>query len=555
MSLRTVLLSWITWSLLSASAEARPPDADFFDSASLQEVELEVFVTDRQSQPVLDLTAADFEVFDEGKAVDLTHFARVARTAGDGAELGSHHIVLFFDLPSIPSGRLGKTLDTLRASPWLRKRSNDRVMVVSHVGDGALEIVQSPTTSPTALGRALDRIAAEPAASNSLAPGYFELVKSILTLDGRGTPETTPEEEMQQVVEDFERQLEVEREELGASLLGLQDLVDSLAGLSGPKAIVYVTGGLLESPGKILTEAFRDRLRGSAKGLDLEKLAQDFSFLENWRELTERTKANRVAFYPLLTGGGRERPLSASATEPDQRTSRNLLWHQRVAALLDATLEGQVGNLSEATGGFSLEIPKGGDTNPLDGLYLETHTHYRLRFQAPRRSDGSNHELSVQLQRRNLTTRHRQGYCDKTPDRSLHDLTVSALLFDLDNNELDIKVEAGQGVRQDGHILVPVTVRFPYDRLLLLPEDTYHQGQVTIYVGTRDAAGRTAPMKRVPAQPIRIANDKLLSTMAGEAIFRLDLPLPAGEHSLVVGVRDELAAVESTTRVDLDPAL
>lgn len=554
MSLRMQLLSLLAWSLLAASAGARPPDADFFDSGSVQEVELEVFVTDRQSQPVLDLDAADFEVFAEGEAVELSHFARVSRDDAAGAEQGFLHLVLFFDLPSIPSSHLGTTLDTLRASPWLRQKSKDRVMVVSHVGGGALEIAQPLTSNPRALGRALDRVATAPAASDNVTPGYFELVRGILTLDGRGTPETTPEEELQTVSDALTRQLDVEEEELSASLESLRDLVDALAGLPGPKALIYVTGGLLESPGKILAEAFRDRLRGSAKGLELERLTQDDSFRGQWRDLVEQTKANGVAFYPLLTGGGRERSLAASSTEPDQRTSRNLLWHQRVAALLDATLEGQVGQLAEASGGFTMKVSRG-DSNPLDRLYRETGSHYLLRFQAPRRSDGSRHELSVQLQRRNLTARHRLGYCDKTPDRSLHDLTVSALLFDLDNNELDIKVEAGRGVRQGGHILVPVTVRFPYDRLLLLPEDTYHMGQVTIYVGARDATGRTTPMRRVPAHPIRIANDKLLSAMAGEAIFHLDLPLPAGEHSLVVGVRDELAAVESTTRVDLDPAL
>ena len=95
--------------------------------------------------------------------------------------------------------------------------------------------------------------------------------------------------------------------------------------------------------------------------------------------------------------------------------------------------------------------------------------------------------------------------------------------------------------------MVPVMVRFPIAKVLLLPQEHFHEGRVSIFVGARDGRGMTSAIQKMPA-PIRIPNDKLLTALGQVAGFRMTLRMKKGEHSVVVGVRDELANISSTTR-------
>ena len=151
------------------------------------------------------------------------------------------------------------------------------------------------------------------------------------------------------------------------------------------------------------------------------------------------------------------------------------------------------------------------------------------------------------MKRPGLRLRHREGYRSKTADERMSDRVRSALVFADADNPLQIVVEFGDGKRDEkGRFLVPVMVKFPIAKLLLLPQEHFHEGRVAIFVGARDSQGGMSPIQKMPA-PIRIPNDKLLTALGQVAGFRLTLMMSPDEHSVVVGVRDELANVESTT--------
>ncbi len=95
-------------------------------------------------------------------------------------------------------------------------------------------------------------------------------------------------------------------------------------------------------------------------------------------------------------------------------------------------------------------------------------------------------------------------------------------------------------------------VKFPIEKLLLVPRERFHEGRVSIYVGARDSHGRSSPIQHMPA-PVRIPNDKLVTALGQVAGYRMTLMLRPEEHVVVVGVRDELADVESVTRINHTP--
>jgi hypothetical protein len=95
---------------------------------------------------------------------------------------------------------------------------------------------------------------------------------------------------------------------------------------------------------------------------------------------------------------------------------------------------------------------------------------------------------------------------------------------------------------------VPVTVKVPIERLLLLPHENHHQGSLSLFVGARDAEGRLSPIQHLPT-PISIPNEKLLVALGQVASYQMGLVLRPGEHTVVVGLRDEVANTESTARL------
>jgi hypothetical protein len=73
----------------TAQVEVVPStQAVFSGSVNVELINIDVFVSDRHGNPVADLGIDDFELFEDGKAVEISHFAAVgtsARTPRDGS--------------------------------------------------------------------------------------------------------------------------------------------------------------------------------------------------------------------------------------------------------------------------------------------------------------------------------------------------------------------------------------------------------------------------------------------------------------------------------------
>jgi hypothetical protein len=80
---------------------------------------------------------------------------------------------------------------------------------------------------------------------------------------------------------------------------------------------------------------------------------------------------------------------------------------------------------------------------------------------------------------------------------------------------------------------------------VLVPQERFHEGRLTLFVATRDDRGRISVLRRVAA-PVRVGNDKLLTAPGQSFDYRLELPLRPGERTVAVGVRDEIGHLDST---------
>lgn len=158
---------------LAAQTQDQQPQGQFEEEVNVQEVLLDVLVTDRQGNVIVGLDKNDFQVTEDGKAVELTGVTfysnrRLVESSPALAQKGvtaeqipeDRYFVLFFedqkssavDAPELLASQLdaGK-----RAREWVRTGllRNDWVAVVSY--DQKLKVHQDFTRDRTALQQAI----------------------------------------------------------------------------------------------------------------------------------------------------------------------------------------------------------------------------------------------------------------------------------------------------------------------------------------------------------------------------------------------------------------
>jgi hypothetical protein len=179
--------------------------------------------------------------------------------------------------------------------------------------------------------------------------------------------------------------------------------------------------------------------------------------------------------------------------------------------------------------------------------------YYSLGYTSPKSQDGEYHRIEVRLrygQGRPVQVRHTEGYRAKTAEQRMQERTMSALIFDVADNPLGVTVQLSPETRQDRHWVLPVLVRVPVSQLVLVPRDGEHHARVSIVIAVRDADGGLSSPQLIEL-PLTIPNDRLLESMSQEIGHGVNLLVRAGNAKLAVGVRDELAAVESTLNLNV----
>jgi hypothetical protein len=160
------------------------------------------------------------------------------------------------------------------------------------------------------------------------------------------------------------------------------------------------------------------------------------------------------------------------------------------------------------------------------------------------------HRIEVKVPGRDVRIRHTEGYRAKTAEQRMKERTLSALMFDVADNPLDVRVQLMPEQADGNRIILPVLVRVPISQLVLVPQENEHVARLSIVIAVRDIDGRLSDPQRVEV-PISIPNEKLLEAMGQEVGHGLNIAMRKGDSKLAVGVRDELSAVESTLNLNV----
>lgn len=546
-------------------SEPTEPAEVFVDAVEVNVVNVEVYVTDRDGRRVTGLSKEDFELFEDNRPVEVTNFYAVeegrptapskqqvpaaprpeatATTRPDvdppdprfeGPPLPEDqrlHLIVYFDNLFLRPFNRNKVIRQVRRFLHDHVTLHDRVMLVTF--ERAMHVRHPFTSDMSAIGTELYELEILSGFAVQAASERREVLRRI--------DQARDAFEAADHVDFYAKSI---YNDMSASIAALKDLVGSLAGLPGRKAILYVSDGIPMTAGQdfffLLDQKYSDRGFGQIR-------SGRYNGQRLYRELTARANANRVTFYTLeavglqshsslsaeYEGSGGKQISDGSRAEMDFVHTSNFQEPLQLMAL--------------DTGGLA-SFNTSNFAGALDAMAADFQSYYSLGYSPAHSGDGRYHDIRVEVKRKGVEVRHRGGYRDKTSEARVADGTLAALLFGIESNPLALTIDiAPERPRDEGYYLVPMTVRIPLGNLALIPQGEQHLGRVRISVAVIDTDGGLSPVEQTPI-PIAIPDSEIEQARTQFYTYAVELMMRRGYQKVAVGVRDEFAGENSFVR-------
>ena len=577
------------WMALPVLGQPTEPPA-LVEVIDVELVNVEVWVNDRRGRPIEGLLPQDFEIFEDGEPMAVSHFREIRdgrstdrgpaepatieasdsvqdpQSVGDpetiadlaASEDDRGHLVVYFDELHLGASSRKQVLDDLRTFLREQRFPVERVMVIRQTGDLLTEA--SFGSSPAQLAQALDRLEGSVqgvTATQDLQlairrlEDFWEESKQLISqgpISSTGAACSLFLRRSKAEIEIYSRQ---QRDRLRQTLENLGTTSGLLAGVPGVKTLLYVSDRLELRPGEGLVAyvdavcpvAGRDEnLRGN-----LEELSSGF------RQLTRNANANRVTVHTLQAIGSRRGTTGGADQRSTVRQATQIDWARRTAERDGLSL------LAKETGGRMI-VDRADFDEALDTLVRDMGTYYSLAYPPPHGGDRQGHRIEVRLRKgihSGAQIRHRNGYRDKGADERLSEKLQSALYLGEVSNPLAVRLASGELVsNEDGggdapEWSLPLHVLVPVESLAFLDQGGDAYAQVELWVARRDMVSlevTTDSQIFRPRRPPAEAGSELVDLVQ-------HVEISVGTHVLALAVRDQVTRETSylTTALEIHP--
>jgi len=573
-SLRHLVALLLASAAAAFAAQAPSPQAvaTFGEAIEVRRLNVDVVVVDAADRPVDGLGRDDFELYEDGRQVEILNFAAyqdvlprgpaVAATFGNGnvssAAPGPVSWVIYVDSGKVNPGPRNDATKHLREFLAAEAGPEDRLLVAGFDGT-ALHLLAPLTTDRAAVDAALaalSRGASDAVERRSRARALIQNLQDVnLNLRARGPEQATNESGRRASLADprveadhFWLQLESyvtdesQRERL--ALRALDQLLGMVSGIDGRVALLFVGAPIEVSPGDPIVRRALAELGSSPDGMlrlrDVQSRQSDLS--PDLRHVLERANAGRVTIYTVDAGEGRE-----LGTNPVEEHGLPGLTEGAHSGSGSASASVALAVLANSTGGrafaASPELAR-----RLTEVATDLRSYYSLAYEPPRPVPGGFHHLEVRLKRAGLVARYRQGLREREPGEIAGDAAVAALLGEPPANAFGLRVRVDAPDKTASRArrkLTPIHIELPLSALLLAPEAAVHRGQVDFtfaLLDEHDALTRTAS-KRLD---FTIPNARLAQALAEFVSYDLEMPLGKGSYRLAVVAVDRVSGERST---------
>jgi VWFA-related protein len=554
------VLAAVLGAALHAQGTPAGPAPRVGDSIDVRVVNVEVVVTDRWGKRVTDLKPGDFRLKVDGKPVSVEYFTEVRdsravapASSGEAASaatlpgiepgetIGTNYLVFIDSLFSIQQHR-NIVLSSMKKE-LSQLGPGDRVSIVAWDG-GKLVRLAGWTGSREEIVEALDRAMKLP--SHGVVR-RIELQRLLSDLSDASGISWDDDDQANEVLEHLAgNSVGLTLAEVAyARVLGYQiasashAVISTMRGSSVPpgrKVLLLLSGGWPFS--------LESYLRGD-KPLALSRELSDN--LPALKMLADTANLLGYTIYPVdvpgvtsafgdithdpldkqgsvIMGNGTSidgASYSGQAPPPSTYTSVN--------SFRDQETEGTLYYLAKQTGGKPLL--NGNRELALGGAKDDTRSYYWLGFTPDWQRDGKAHRVTVEMTKRGLRARSRQGFLDLTRGAEAGMKVESALLFgDLPEGK-PLELHLGTAVKgaKRGVTDIPLTVDIPVEAVTVLPAEGQYMAQAQLRLIATDEQGNqstlptlgiklTAPKQPEPGAKLRYTTTVHLRGRANQLV-------------------------------------
>ena len=539
----------------AAASAAAKTDEPFIDIINVGVVNIDVYVTDKKGNAVTGLGKDDFQLFENGRPVEITNFYAVnsgkavtpltavekeaaATPATPGALPPSElekvqtpedqklRLIVYIDNYNLRPFDRNRVMRELRAFLGQTMGKDDLMMLATY--DRELHIRHTFTSDSSLIASDmlnLEKISAQGVHADS---DRRDVLQKIADSQGVAEAEGYAHSYAENTFND-----------LSFSIDSLKKMIDALAGMPGRKAVVYVSDGLQMIAGQDVFYAVQAKFGEQSTSMTS---TLEYNVARRLDELTAQANANRITFYTIDAAGLRGSESTSAENQGPGASAPGVA--QLVDSVRVSNLQSTLQTLAEKTGGVAI-LNTNVITPRLERVATDFKTYYSLGYTPPHFGDGRYYKLDVKVRnRKDLQVRHREGYRDKSIEALMSDGTLAALNFPFEQNPLGITLEFGQPrPRDDGFYLVPVLVRIPIGRLALIPREQTQtaDARVRLFIAALDSAGGTSDVQQAPV-PISIPKKDLEAAQKKQYVYSVTLLMRPGEQRVSIGVRDDVGA-------------
>lgn len=516
--------------MFALTGPATPQDAlpTFGEAVDVNVVNLSVYVT-RDGAPVTDLAREDFEIFEDGKRVPLTNFYVFQPGRDRPAERRDAPAPEPEAPPEAESPRppdpvfVIAYVDNMNLRPHTRKMvierletfvegqlgPTDPVMIVT--AGHRLRIRQEFSSDRGATRQVLAKLIREPALG---IQEDQELSRILNEVAHRYTDAMAAELDAARIEGNFRNQQERLIGQARGSFGMLGDLVGSLGELEGRKMVLHVSDGISAATNRA-----------------------------EMGQLLARANANQVSFYTIDGGGSRQ--FGRSAGQPGNLGD---FWTPEAANTREDDRAQSLQELADGTGGKMMLARKNMDRE-LEGFREAVAHYYSLGF-SPRAEGAEVRRLRVKVRRKGVEVRFPKSYRLKTSEEKLYERVLTALRLGVAVNDLDLDIDFGGATLKEGTVVLPIMVRLPIDRLVLVPHEGQHVGSVTLMYGVLDGEGRASEI-RLGNLPISVPEDRLAEVAGKEVGYEVLVAVAPSARRVAVAARDDVGRTMAAVKREI----
>ena len=582
---RSALVVTLMLAVVSPLVGAEDEGTPFRGETTVNVVEVPVRVIDRKTgASVVGLTAADFEILEDGVVQPISNFAELWRSEDDAVaaagldpsapsgaaeEIRTRTVELVYLVDLFLMNREGRdrTVDGLRSAYRGGVPDGQSVSLVAY--DGSLETLADRTDARDELLDAVDGLGSIKTRGNQQS---IDLSDELIDVEVSGERDQAYYERRQR-----NRQFigELEKKVLRVSDAAMATMA-RYAAADGRRVLVLFT------PGHPRTDWVPEY-----STVDFVNAEAEYPVHDLWHDLALEAADLGFTLYVVDSSGVRAnfgsdveigitdsladafdkgsvfRAQSAPGEEPAVGNPSDFAFDpgtetQNLGSWIERTRKSMMILASTATGGDALFVDDPGAA--IDEVNRDLGHHYSLAYVADHSGDGKDYSITVRIpDHPDYRADYRSGYIDQSAAVRSGRRLRSAMLFGADANPLGVRIELGDadsrfrlGAAGSKRVRVPIHVKIPYARLEMMQRGDLYWSKLWITLFAEDGAGNQSALSS-HEQPVSVEADRYQEAVAkGFFSYHTEVEIEGGEQRVFIGIQEELSGRTSIMPLEFD---